>query len=154
MGQVLAEIPDERAGVMLAFAAVLGVLGIALLGAELAARLHEFLWVLGAFAVFFGVVFFAVGSVRKNRRLLVCREGLIQVWGERAEPLLWRDVDEVLLQQERRYHNLGVYQTNATCCSLRRRDGAWVEITAVPVTPRVIKALRQGWEQAQRGWEK
>jgi len=104
-----------------------------------------------------GAGFFALGTLRKNNRLLVYSDGLVQVKRGKAEPLLWRDVHDVVVEQERIYHVTA--KTVRNYCSLQRKVGTWVKLNAVPVTGSVIKAIRQacegvglGWREGQERW--
>ena len=150
-GPLIAEFNDARAAAGRAVGLFMGVPGIALIGVGLLAGPGDG-WLCGVIPVVLGAGFFALGTLRKRNRLLVYSDGLVQIKRGKAEPQLWEDVHEVLVEQERTYHHLGMYKTVRNFCSLQRKDGTWIKLNAVPITGAVIKAIRQSRESAGFGW--
>jgi hypothetical protein len=130
----------------------MGVLGTALLAGGFLAGSEE-LRVLGGIVLGMALVVFGAGVRRQRNRLAVYAGGLVQVRRGMAEPLLWLDVQAVVLERQRHYHNLGLYKTVRTACHVQRRDGAWVAVDVVPVTGEVMRALRQSCEGAGLAWQ-
>jgi hypothetical protein len=151
-GQLIGEFKHTRAEVMRAMGLFFGLVGIALLGMGLLAGPQE-LRVFGVTAIVLDAGFFALGSLRKNNRLLVYADGLVQFRRGKAERHLWRDVQNVIVEKEWRYHNFGMYKTVRNYCSLQRKDGVRLQINAVPITSPVIKAIRQSCQGAGMGWQ-
>jgi hypothetical protein len=150
-GQLLEEFKNTDAAVARVIGLFMSLPGIVLLCVGLVGG-SEAVRVLGAIAVIVGGVFFAVGTWRKNNRLLVYSDGLVQIKRLKAETHLWRDVQDVIVEQERTYHNLGTYKTVRNSCSLQRKDGGWVRLNAIQITGLDIKAIRRSREAAGMEW--
>jgi hypothetical protein len=150
-GQLIAEFSDARAAAGRAVGLIICIPGIALVVVGLL-NSPDSSWICGMFPVVLGGGFFALGTLRKNNRLLVYSDGLVQIKRGKPEPQLWRDVQDVILEQETTYHNLGMYKTVRNYCSLQRKDGALVKLNAVPITGPEIRAIRKSCQDARLRW--
>jgi hypothetical protein len=143
MGGLLSEFGDVRAGALRALGCAFAGLGIALLAAQLLFGLHELLAELAVCGIVVGGISFGIGKILGNNRLLIYREGVVQVKAGRTEAVVWQDIHKVYLQQEKRYYS-GLNYDVRYHCSLKRKDGTWLVLDAIRITPSVAKAIRQG----------
>jgi hypothetical protein len=147
LGELIAEFKEETAGVPLTIGHMLATVGALLLGAQLLIDLHEFLIALGVLWIVMGLVLVAVGRSLKKNCLLVHAEGLVQFKGGEPRPSRWKDVQEILVEERRRYAS-GVCYSVDYLCNLRQHDGTVTKVDAVTITPRILKIIQERWEMS------
>jgi hypothetical protein len=128
LGELIEEFKEETAGVPLTIGLVHGALGVLLVAARLLIDLHEFLVVLGFIWIGLGLLLSALGNSLKKNRLLVHADGLVQLKGGEAQDSLWKDVQNILVEQRRHYAS-GLCHSVHYYCSLQRNDGTVTKVT-------------------------
>jgi uncharacterized protein DUF6585 len=141
MGKLLGEFADIRAGALVTVAYLFAGLGVVLVAVQLF-NPHESLWFMGLSGIVIGAVCFAVGKFRAKNRLLLFQEGIVQMKGGRVEPVLWREVQELYLEQETRYSSGLAYGVRYRC-SLQRKDGTRLGLNSIRLTSAAVTAIRQ-----------
>lgn len=153
-GELLREFKDTRADSIRLVAGVMAVLGIAVLVVGILIHMRD-VGIFGAIAILVGSVFLAFGNWRKDNRLFVYREGLVQVKRREVQSHQWRDVQQVVLKWQMRVVRDVIYAQELgvrASCFLKMMSGGCVKINAIPITTSVIQAIWESCESAGVAW--